>query len=270
MPPSEFCEKVKKNVAANFDQSHERYQAFEDKHCLFADLAAALAQWVGICPGSAVLDVGCGNGISSRVLNERYGCRVLGVDLSPGMVSAGRRDLEGIDGIRLVEGDGENLTEVVGEERFDAVLYNASIFIFPDVGRAIRQAAACLGRGGTIAFSFYPLLQGPDGEDLLDEAFGRMGQAPPRFRVITDYSVACQALERHCGAVTHHQWVRPLDFGLVKDFFAIPAQSAALFPALDYTQRQAHVHRLFDTISDLAPSGSIIWRMAKAKPAAAR
>ena len=269
MPSPEFCEKVKRNVATNFDQSLERYQAFEDKHHLFADLAAALAEWVGICPGSTVLDVGCGNGISARVLNARHGCRVLGVDFSPEMVAAGRRDLKGIDGIRLVMGDGENIAEVVGAERFDAVLYNASIFIFPDVDRSIREAAACLRGGGTIAFSFYPVLQGPDGEDLLDEAFRRTGAAAPRFRVITDYEMACQALETHCGEVTHHQWVRPMDLGLVKDFFAIPAQSASLFPGMDYEQRRERVHGLFDAVSDLAPHGSVIWRFAKASPAAA-
>ncbi len=268
MPSPEFCEKVKRNVATNFDQSLKRYQAFEDKHHLFADLTAALADWVGICPGSTVVDVGCGNGISARVLNARYGCRVLGVDLSSGMIAAGRRNLEAIDDIRLVVGDGENLAEVVGEARFDAILYNASIFIFPNVDRSIGQAAACLRPGGTIAFSFYPLLRGPDGEDLLDEAFRRTGQAAPRYRVITDYDMACQALENHCGEVAHHQWVRPLNLGFVKDFFAIPAQSASLFPTMDYPQRQDHVQRLFDAVSDIATHGSVVWRFAKARSAA--
>ena len=43
-----------------------------------------------------------------------------------------------------------------------------------DADRAVREAAALLRPGGKIAFSFYPLLLGPGGEDLLDEAFRRV------------------------------------------------------------------------------------------------
>ena len=62
MATEAFNQKVKLNVAENFDQSLEIYQAFEDKHHLFADLAFKLADSIGLRSGSDVLDVGCGSG----------------------------------------------------------------------------------------------------------------------------------------------------------------------------------------------------------------
>jgi ubiquinone/menaquinone biosynthesis C-methylase UbiE len=262
MPSPEFSHKVKKNVAANFDQSLALYETFEGKHRFFARLAAHLADWIGLKAGASVLDVGCGNGISVRVLSEQFGCRVLGVDLSPQMIAAGRQALGDVAGVRLVVGDGEDLAGVVGDERFDAVVYNASIFIFPDAARAIRQAAACLKKSGVIAFSFYPLIVGPNAEDLFETAFSRLGLPFPKFRVITDYKTACRALEAHCGPVTHHQRVDPLDVAFLKDFFSIPAQSASLFPGMAYDDRRQNVCDLMDVLRDAAESGRVIWRMA--------
>ncbi len=132
-----FNEKVKLNVADVFDQSCLIYQAFEEKHHFFASLALKLAESIDLQPDTMVLDVGCGNGISAQVLNKHFSCRVLGVDLSEKMVEAGRFLCDSAD-ITLVVGDGEKLADVAGDQVFDYVLYNASIFIFPDVEQTIR------------------------------------------------------------------------------------------------------------------------------------
>jgi SAM-dependent methyltransferase len=263
MGSDSFGSKVKRNVAENFNQSCRIYQAFEDKHHFFADLALKLAENIDLVPGSRVLDVGCGNGISARALNERFSCKVLGVDLSPKMVDAGCAEIDSAD-IELIVGDGEALAEVTRGARFDYVLYNASIFIFPDVNRTLAEASACLESGGKIAFSFYPELVGPAGEDLFGMAFERLGEAPPRFRTITDYSRACEALAAQCGAVRHHRWERSLDIEFLKDFFSIPAQSASLFPGRDYEQRRELAEKLFEGLADMADRGRIVWRMAEA------
>jgi len=262
MAQAGFNEKVKLNVADNFDQSCQMYNAFEEKHRFFASLALKLAESIGLQHGTSVLDVGCGSGISAQVLNKHFSCRVLGVDLSEKMVEAGRLLCDSPD-IRLKVGDGEKLAAVVGNQVFDYVLYNASIFIFPDVEQAISEAAGCLRPGGKIAFSFYPSITGELGEDLLAVAFRRLGEAEPRFRVITDYDRACRALSHHCGAVTGHRWVRPLDVGFLQDFFSIPAQSASLFPGRNYDTRRELVRRLFSTLSDVSDRSSIVWRMAE-------
>ena len=262
MAQAGFNEKVKLNVKDNFDRSCQIYNEFEEKHHFFASLARRLAENINIKPNSMVLDVGCGNGISAQVLNKYFSCRVLGVDLSEKMIESGRSLCDSPE-IRLLVGDGEKLAEIAGEQIFDYILYNASIFIFPDVEQTLREAAGCLRPGGKIAFSFYPHLEGEAGEDLLAEAFRRLGEPIPRFRVITDYDKACQALLNSCGAVTHHRWVRPLDIEFLQDFFSIPAQSASLFPGRDYEARRELVQRLFSTLSDLSQKASIVWRMAE-------
>jgi len=257
-----FIQKIKLNVAENFNQSCQIYQAFENKYHFFADLAFKLAESIGLQPGSRVLDVGCGSGISARVLNERFSCRVLGVDLSPKMVAFGRLATDSEE-IQLIVGDGDHLTMVTQGALFDYVLYNASIFIFPDVARTISEAWECLKPGGKIAFSYYPELVGPGGEDLLAIAFQRLGEPLPRFRVITDYARACQALEDQCGQVLHHRWQRPLDIEFLQDFFSIPAQSASLFPGCDYARRRDLAVGLFAGLAEVKEQGAIVWRMAE-------
>ncbi len=262
MSTADFKEKVKRNVAENFDQSYKMYQAFEEKHAFFSALALKLAETIGVKARSSVLDVGCGNGISAKLLNEQFACEVLGVDLSEKMIAAGRSLCDGTD-IRLLKGDGENLLQVVGERRFDYVLYNASIFIFPDVSKTIDEAYKCLGIGGKIAFSFYPQVIGDEKQDLFDVAFQRLGQPLPRFRVITDYAKACRALNHCCGNVAHYRWARPLNIEFLQDFFSIPAQSASLFPGRGYAARRDLVNRLFATLDNMTGKAHIIWRMAE-------
>lgn len=218
MSTEDFKDKVKRTVADNFDQSFQSYQAFEDKHHFFASLALKLADAIALQERSAVLDVGCGNGISAKALNDRLGCNVLGVDLSERMIAAGRA-LCDAPAIRLVQGDGEKLSSVTGEQRFDYVLFNASIFIFPDVATTLDESVKCLRPVGKIAFSFYPQILGGDDEDLLAVAFERLGEPASRFRVITGYAKASGALEERCGNTRHHRWERPLDIGFLQDFF---------------------------------------------------
>ncbi len=261
MGSSGFSTRVKQTVSDHFDRSIERYRAFEDNYRLFESLAAALADRIDLQPHSRVLDVGCGYGISARVFHERYACMVMGVDLSPKMIEAGRRYCHS-SSIRLLVGDGERLGEVVGRQPFDYVLYNASIFILPDAHRSITAAVGCLRPGGKIGFSFYPQLQGRRHLDLITEAFRRLEIPPPRYRVITSYDAACESLGQLCGPVTHFSWERPLTIPFLKDFFSIPAQSASLFPKLDDRNRRTAVCRLFDTLRDVEGSSRIVWPMA--------
>jgi SAM-dependent methyltransferase len=257
-----FKEKVKHNVAINFDQSIHIYQEFEEKHKFFASYALKLADAIGIKDGSAVLDVGCGYGLSARVLNAQYRCRVTGIDLSPEMIALGQ-SLEKNEDICLMAGDGENLSPLVAGCQFDYVLYNAAIFIFPDPAKAIDEAFHCLCPGGKIAFSYYPQLIGEHEADLFDVAFKRLGKPLPRFRVITDYPDACKALADCCGNIRHHRWTQPLNISFIQDFFSIPAQSASLFPGRGYEERRDLVRQLFETLNDLEGEGKVIWRMAE-------
>ncbi len=264
MPSGDFQQKLKRNVADNFNQSYQRYQAFEDRYRLFERMALALAEFIELPHRSNVLDVGCGNGISARALNDTYDCRVLGVDLSEKMVAAGQT-LCRTDAVRLVVGDGEDLASIVGGRQFDCVVYNASIFIFPDAPRAIQQAANLLKPGGTIAFSYYPDVLDAAGNDLMPRLFDRIDEPFPKYRVIAQFQTICDAIERYCGPVKQKDWQRPLDARFLADFFSIPAQSASLFPGRDIDERLELVTRLFSDLESIVSEGSIVWRLAGAR-----
>jgi len=229
-PSENFKTWVKRNVADNFDCSYRQYQAFEDRHRFFYTLTLKLAENIQLQPNSMVLDVGCGTGISALALNEHFACRVLGVDLSEKMVAAGC-SMSSCPDIRLEVGDGECLSELANGQLFNYVLYNASIFIMPDVDKTFQEAYACLETGGKIAYSFYPELEGPEGEDLLAVAFDRRGEPMPRYKVVTDYERAGSALKKVYGNITHHRWERSLDLEFIRDFFLFRPSRPVCFPA---------------------------------------
>lgn len=173
-------EKIKKIVRSNFDRSVERYDAFEERYGLFGTLAQRLAEDCFIGKGMTVVDVGCGTGISTFALSEILGKKgkVIGVELSEGMLGAAQRKLESLfEGggkreekgestkrkgkprrfinIEFRHGDAEILEDVIREE-VDAVLFNAIIFLVPDPKRALRGAHTVLRTGGGVGMN-YPI-----------------------------------------------------------------------------------------------------------------
>ncbi len=62
--------------------------------------------------GDHLLDIGCGLGGPARYFAERFGCRVTGIDITPGFVEAANRltALVGLEGqVTVQQGDGQRL-----------------------------------------------------------------------------------------------------------------------------------------------------------------
>ena len=97
-----------------------------------------------------VLDAGCGTGRISRRLADR-GCRVRGVDLSPGMVAMARRDNPD-----LMFGVGSLTALPCPDDRFGGVLLWYSIIHTPPAGHAriFAEAARVLRPGGHLLVGF--------------------------------------------------------------------------------------------------------------------
>jgi len=253
--------KIKKVVAGNFDKSYDHYQAFEEKHHFFADLTLRLAAAAGLEEGSAVLDLGCGNGASAEILQRKLKCKIVGIDLSEQMIQSGRQRLTSPD-IRLEVGDAVNPQATVGKQVFAAALYNASIFIIPDAVKSLQAAAACLAPGGKIGFSFYPQILAEEGTDLFPTAFDRCALPHPKMQVITSYEKALDGLRKCCHKVSESTWERPFDRDFLIDFFSIPAQSTSLFPRLQYAERRLLVPKLFTALENETATAKVVWRLA--------
>jgi trans-aconitate 2-methyltransferase len=123
----------------------DRYLAYADERGRpFVDLLAR----VGATAPTDVVDLGCGPGTLTRLLAERWpGARVRGLDASPEMVAAARRDVPEVD----VEVADLRAWAASGEQA-DVVVSNATLQWLPDHLALMPALAEAVRPGGWLAF----------------------------------------------------------------------------------------------------------------------
>ncbi len=254
-------EKVKNVVKNNFKISVEKYFAFENKYNFFYNLAESLGKFANVVQEDYVLDVGCGYGVSCKALAEKFKCNVTGVDLSDEMINFGKRIYPDIE---LCIGDGEKLSKHFSDEHFDKILYNASVFIFPDTFTAFQNAFDILKKNGVIAFSHYPQLLDENKADLFDFAYEKAKLEKPKSRVLSTIETCIENL-RKAGFVNIEtdNYTLELDTEFLKNFFLIPAQSASLIHKKSYEERIPLIEKLFDILKHT--KGIMSWALVKGK-----
>ena len=138
---------------------------------------AALLDWLlegaGIAPGHRVADIGCGTGISTRLLGER-GLRVVGVDPNPDMLAAA--------------GGGTGISYVVGEasatglaDRSVRLATAAQAFHWFPLEPTLRELSRILTIDGSCGVFWNDRTSSPfldEYEHLLREASAEYGQVP--------------------------------------------------------------------------------------------
>jgi len=114
-------------------------------------------------PGDTVLDVGCGPGTNFELLRGAVGAdgRVIGVDLSPGMVERARERIEthGWENIDIVRADATTLS--LGDDRFDGALATTAVSSTPDVRATVEHVRDALKPGAR--FAVYDIRLVPSG-----------------------------------------------------------------------------------------------------------
>lgn len=236
--------RIKEAVRNNFSESPEAYDRFEARWGMFTDLTRRLIAALDLSPSARVLDVGCGSGASCRPLLEAVpGGEVVGLDLSPEMIDSAERALAGRPGIRFVVGDAAEMDACVSGE-FDAVLYTASAFLIPDLDRSFEAARRILRPGGQIGLTFMDVVVDEQGQDLLRraEAETRTGAS---FKRPIYLQQAIDSFEALFDDVRHRANDLVLPRETLRQFYAIPAPSAGLYPRLSFAERQDRLDKLF-------------------------
>lgn len=138
------------------------------KHIGGVAATEALAQLCHVGRGQTVLDVGCGVGVTACFLAKRYGCRVVGVDISVRMVERARERAareKVADRVEFRVADAQDLP--FAEAAFDAVI-TESVTAFPaDKQRAVDEYARVTRPGGHVGLNESTWLKVPPPPEVL-------------------------------------------------------------------------------------------------------
>jgi demethylmenaquinone methyltransferase/2-methoxy-6-polyprenyl-1,4-benzoquinol methylase len=131
-------------VRTMFDAIAPRYDLINRLMTFGLDQAwrRATVRALALPDGAVVLDLACGTGDLSR-LATREGYRVIGADLSAGMLAANGA------GLPVLEADVSNLPFADGS--FDGVVCGYALRNFTDLGPALAETARILRPGGRLA-----------------------------------------------------------------------------------------------------------------------
>jgi toxoflavin synthase len=147
-------------MTTDYDPIAEQYKRSKEQPWRTYIECFTLMQLVGDVAGRSVLDVACGEGFYTRMIRQRGAARVVGVDLSQGMIDlAGRQEAGHRLGIEYRVGDARDLS-MPGE--FDVVVA-AYLLNYAQDRRELqamcRGIASCLKPGGRfVTVNCNPLL----------------------------------------------------------------------------------------------------------------
>ena len=146
------------------------------KHLGGVGATEELVELCHICEGKYVLDVGCGTGATPCFLVKRYGCRVVGVDISERMIerSKERAKREGVaNRVEFRVADAQDLP--FEDDIFDAVI-TESVTAFPeDKQRAVNEYARVTKPGGYVGLNESTWLKVPPPPELVAWASQDLG-----------------------------------------------------------------------------------------------
>ncbi|MDE9364606.1 class I SAM-dependent methyltransferase [Luteipulveratus sp. YIM 133132] len=135
----------------------------------------------GIEPGDAVLDVGCGAGLTTReAARAAAPGSVTGVDTSAEMLGRARRLAveEGLSTVRFVPGDAQ--TYAFEPASFDVAVSRFGTMFFDDPPVAFANIAAALRPGGRLVMLVWQPGEDNEWSRAIDTALGRTAFPPSR------------------------------------------------------------------------------------------
>ena len=127
----------------------------------------ALADSCHLDERARVADIACGKGTSAIYLAENYGCKVVGIDISPDLIAqatrlAAKRRVKGL--VDFLVGDALDLPFSDGE--FDCAVSQAMLVLVADKRQAIREALRVTKPGGHLGWLELSWTRSPTAEFL--------------------------------------------------------------------------------------------------------
>jgi malonyl-ACP O-methyltransferase BioC len=139
----------KQILAKNFSRYAYLYDRYANVQLQAAHILLSRIPEINI---SHILELGCGTGIYTNLLNERFPqARIKAIDISKGMLEVARYKLKQ-KSIRFLVADAE---EISFREEFDLITANACFQWFTDLTQALAKYKGLLKPGGAIAFSVF-------------------------------------------------------------------------------------------------------------------
>lgn len=145
---------VKQCCANVYGSGAAKYLLGDSFHPGGLRLTEELAGRLALTPDSLVLDVASGKGTSAFFVAEKFGCRVVGVDLSEENVQQANADAlsKGLsETVKFELGDAEALPFASGV--FDAILCECAFCTFPSKSVAAAEFYRVLKAGGRVGIS---------------------------------------------------------------------------------------------------------------------
>jgi len=162
----------------------------------------AIERLLALRPGERILDVACGNGLTSRRM-AAMGAQVVAFDFAEEMIAhaierttgPGTAGYAGRIQYRVLDATDEAALLALGEGQFDAALSNMALFDMAEIGPLVRALPRLLRPGGRFVFSvLHPCFNSPH-MALVGEVEDREGD------IVTVYSV--KVLRYITPTVTH-------------------------------------------------------------------
>ncbi|HEY5999936.1 MAG TPA: class I SAM-dependent methyltransferase [bacterium] len=130
-----------------------------------------LASFLDPQPDSAILDIACGNGLTSRRL-AALGVNVTAFDFSASLIEKAkeRQNPDSRISYHVIDATDESQLLSLGESKFDSALSNMALFDMPEIEPLFKALSKLLKPNGIFAFSLmHPAFNNPSATHLAEE-----------------------------------------------------------------------------------------------------
>ena len=130
-----------------------------------------LASLLDLKPGQRILDIACGNGLTSRRL-AAIGAQVTAFDFSANLIEKAktRENPNSLIEYRVIDATDEGQLLSLGEQNFDSALSNMALFDMADIETLFRILPRLLKPRGTFVFSLtHPAFNNASSTHVMEE-----------------------------------------------------------------------------------------------------